>query len=160
VLSEQLNLILAITSIITTITLIVTLGIVAWQTTHTAKQTKLNTIISYYQYVQNLNVALLQDEETSQRVLSESKEDVLGFIVLMNVSLIYKLRKERFIGFDWWKADEASIVEMIKHERIRLYWTRYKHMYEHEFIQFIEEKMREIDREKQLSSNANNQPST
>jgi hypothetical protein len=152
--NELLNLILAITSVITTITLIITLGIVAWQTTHTAKQTKLNTIISYYQYLQNMNGVLFQDEETSQQVLGESKKDVMAFIVFMNLSLAYKLHKERFTGFGWWKADEAAIVEMVKHEGMRLHWMRYKHIFERDFAQFIERILQELDREKPNSSSA------
>lgn len=52
-----------ITGAVGTLTLMVTLGIVAWQTTHTAKQTKLNTIISYYQYLKDVNIALLKHTE-------------------------------------------------------------------------------------------------
>src|SRR5579859_6504671 len=109
--SELLNLILAITSVITTIVLIITLGIVAWQTSHTAKQTKLNTVISYYQYLQNMNTALFQDEEISKKILGENKEDIMAFIIAMTISLTYQLHKERLISSIWWKADRTAIAE-------------------------------------------------
>jgi hypothetical protein len=45
--NNLLNFILAITSILTTITLIVTLAFLAWQTKQLGRQTEQNTIISY-----------------------------------------------------------------------------------------------------------------
>jgi hypothetical protein len=74
-----LNFILAITSILTTITLIVTLAFLAWQTKQLGRQTEQNTIISYYQYYKDWAIALLQNEDASQRVLGESKEDAMAY---------------------------------------------------------------------------------
>ena len=149
---ESLNFILAITSIITTITLIVTLGIVAWQTMQTARQTKLNTIISYHQYYKDVNVVLLQNEETSQRVLGESKEDALASIILITLELGFKLYKGHMTGRRWWKSDEAIVAYTMKQELMRRDWEKNKHLYHEEFIEFIDRILQELDREKQNSS--------
>src|SRR5579884_1603268 len=102
--SEQLNVILAITSILTLITLVITLGIMAWQSTHTAKQTKLNTIISYHQYYKDVDVVLIQNEEAAQRVLGESKEEALASIILITLELSFKLHKEHLTDNHWWQS--------------------------------------------------------
>ena len=75
------NLILAITSIITTVTLVVTLGIVAWQTKHLGvqakqlgKQIEQNTSISTSQYYQNVNVQLLNIQKRQIYYLGKAKK--------------------------------------------------------------------------------------
>ena len=70
-----------ITGAVGTLTLMVTLGIVAWQTTHTAKQTKLNTLISYYQYLKDVNIVLLENTELSLRIVGDTKEDAMAISI-------------------------------------------------------------------------------
>jgi hypothetical protein len=149
---ESLNLILAITSIITTITLIVTLGIVASQTAQLTKQTRLNTVITYHQYYKDVNVALLQNEQAAQRVLGESKEDSIASIILVTLELAFQLHEGHLTDQSWWISDEATVAYTMKQEYMRLHWDENKYLYNQRFAQFIDRKLQEIDQEKQNSS--------
>jgi len=99
-----------------------------------------------------VNVVLLEHEQTAQRVLGESKEDALATIVLLTFSLAFRLHKERLTGLHWWKTDEASLIDAMKQERVRLYWERYKHEYEPKFVQYIDGLLQEVDRQNQSTS--------
>lgn len=158
--SELLNLILAITSIITTITLMVTLGIVARQTTHTAKQTKLNTIINYYQHLKDINIVLLEHTEKAPGVVWDTREDTMITIMLITLGLSFKLYRQGLIGPPWWKGDREMALRLLNKEQVRCYWEQNKHVYDLEFVEFIDGLCQELDREKQNSSMVSQTPTT
>jgi hypothetical protein len=86
--------------------------------------------------------------------LGERKEDVMAFIVGMTLSLTYQLHKERLVQSSWWKADQVAMTEMMKNEGMRLYWERYKHVYQRDFAQFIDKILQEPDSKKPNFSSA------
>ena len=140
-----------------TLTLMVTLGIVAWQTTHTAKQTKLNTIISYYQYLKDVNIALLEHPELSQRIVGDAKEDAMATIALITLELSFKLHQQRLVGSSWWEGDKEMAADLMKKEPLRLHWERYKHVYDHDFVVFMDNLLKELDGQQQMSLPGNQQ---
>lgn len=140
-----------ITGAVGALTLIVTLGIVAWQTTHTAKQTKLNTIISYYQYLKDVNIALLEHPDLSQQIVGDTKEDAMATIALITLELSFKLHRQRLVGSSWWEGDREMAVDLMQKEPLRLHWKRYKHIYDHEFVAFIDTLLKELDSQQQMS---------
>lgn len=142
-----------ITGIVGTLTLMVTLGIVAWQTTHTAKQTKLNTIISYYQYLKDVNIVLLEHIEIGQQIVGDTKEDAMETIALITLELSCKLHQQRLIGSSWWRGDREMAVHIIKREQVRLHWEQNKHMYDHEFVEFIDNLLQELDSQVPFATN-------
>jgi hypothetical protein len=150
--NDLLNFILAITSILTTITLFVTLAFLTWQTKQLGRQTEQNTIISYYQYYKDWTIALLQNEDASQRVLGESKEDAMAYLAFLSLSLTFSLRMKHLTDQNWWQSDEAVAKEVLRQGRIRLHWKRYKYLYSHRFIAFVEGILEELDREQPNSS--------
>lgn len=137
-----------ITGAVGTLTLMVTLGIVAWQTTHTAKQTKLNTIISYYQYLKDVNIVLLEHTDLAQQVVGDTKEDAMATIALITLELSFKLHQQCLMGSSWWKGDREMAVDLLKKEQVRLHWERYKHIYDQEFATFIDTLLQKLDRQR------------
>jgi hypothetical protein len=136
-----------ITGIVGTLTLMVTLGIVAWQTTHTAKQTKLNTIISYYQYLKDVNIVLLEHTDMAQQVVGDTQEDAMATIALITLELSFKLHQQRLMGSSWWKGDREMAIDLLKKEQVRLHWEQYKHIYDQEFASFIDTLLQELGRQ-------------
>ena len=150
--NELLNLVVAITSIITTIILIVTLGITAWQTTQAAKQTRLSTIINYHQYIKDIDLALLQNPKLTASLLQESEEDNLASLILGLLSVSYTLHREHLTDESSWKSDEAVINDVLRRELMRRHWEQVKHTYKAEFVQFIDKKLQELESEKHVFS--------
>jgi hypothetical protein len=139
-----------ITGAVGTLTLMVTLGIVAWQTTHTAKQTKLNTIVSYFEYLKDVNIMLLEHTELSQRIVGDTKEDAIATIALITLELSFKLHQQRLVGSSWWQGDREMAVGLMKKGPLRLHWERTKHIYDHEFVEFIDNLLQELDGQQQM----------
>jgi hypothetical protein len=128
--------------------------------TGAARQTKLSTIISYHQYVKDVNTALLQNLKLAASLLGKSQQHEMAHIIFGILALSYRLHQGHLTDCSWGKADEATITHVIQEEGMRRHWEQNKHTYKQEFVRYIDGKLRELDREKQLSSNANNQPST
>lgn len=140
-----------ITGIVATLTLVITLAIVAKQTTHTAKQTELNTIISYHQYYKDVALGMLQHNETAVHVIGMGREDALAAVLLITLELAFKLHKRHLTDEVWWKSDEATTTNIMKQEYMRRYWESIKHVYHKEFAQFIDNTLQELDRQKQIA---------
>jgi hypothetical protein len=149
---------LSILNALQAIAVIITLAMVAWQTIIFVRQTKLNTIINYHQYYKDVNIALLQNPELAASLLGESPQLEMAHIILGLLALSYRLHQDHLTDRSWWKADEATITHVMQQETMRRHWEQNKHTYKQEFVQYIERKLRELDREKQLPSNAKNHP--
>lgn len=137
-------------------TLVVTLGIVAWQTKHLGvqakqlgKQIEQNTSISTSQYYQNVNVQLLQHPEEANLLLGESKEDAMASIIVGVLQLSFDLEKEQIIyNTSSKKYFEANAVYALRQEPMLQHWKHNKHMYKPNFVQHIDRILQERDREK------------
>jgi hypothetical protein len=144
-----LNILGAVTAILTPISLVITLSMLVWQTKQLRKQIKFNTITSINLHLKSVNELLLQDEKIAQ-TFGESREEVLASIIFGTFELWFHLHQEHLTDHLWWQADQATITDALKSEYMRQYWARYKHHYHHDFAQFIDKKIPQQAFEKQL----------
>lgn len=70
------------------------------------------------------------------------------------------MHEEHLTDSRWWKSDEAMVAYAMKEEPMRRHWERNKYLYHPGFVQFIDRKLQELDREKQISLNVSDQSST
>lgn len=140
--SDLLNIILALTSIVTTIILIITLVIMV-------RQTKQTTIISYHQYYKDVESLLFQNPTEAEFLLGQNKEFAIASIILGTLELAFKLYKGHLTDRRWWESDDAIVEYILKQERMRAHWKRSKAFYNQNFVEFIDKKLEKLDQKKQ-----------
>lgn len=76
----------------------------------------------------------------------------MAYLAFLSLSLTFSLRMKHLTDQNWWQSDEAVAKEVLRQGRIRLHWKRYKYLYSHRFIAFVERILEELDREQPNSS--------
>jgi hypothetical protein len=146
-----LNVLEAITIIVTPVSLLITLIILTWQTRQFSKQIKLGILTSTTLDLKGVNELLLHDEKLAQ-LLGESREDVLASIILNTMQMWFILHKQRMVDQLWWRAAEMTISETMKRDFVRSYWVRTRLQYSRKFAQFLDERLPKPVHEVQTSS--------